>query len=86
MKLPATVGFLYKVAHKIGRFSTFNLAQGIEFKSVTAWSILKKKGTLVHHVHGKKNGLGFLYFAQRISHDGFSKSKGVKLSPNFERS
>ena len=54
---------LYKVVHKISRLQKFNRAQEIEFNSFTAWTIVLKLGTLVHHVHGYKICLRFLNFA-----------------------
>ena len=53
-KLGACIRFLYKVVHKNGRLRKFNRAREIEFTFFIAWTIFKKLGTLVHHVHGCK--------------------------------
>ena len=53
-KLPACIGFLYKVVHKIGRLQKFNRSREIEFNFFTAWTIPMKFGTLVQHTPGYK--------------------------------
>ena len=68
-KLLARIRFLYKVVHKIGRLRKFNHAREIEFNFFTAWTILMKLGTLVHHVHVYKTlPQIFLIFAQGLSY------------------
>ena len=53
-KLPACIGFLYKVVHKISRLRKLNRSREIEFNFLTAWTISMKFGTLVQHASGYK--------------------------------
>ena len=40
----SSIGFLYKVVHKIGRLRKFNRSREIEFNFLTAWTKGKGKG------------------------------------------
>ena len=61
-KLPACIGFLYKVVYKIGRLRKFNRSREIEFNFFTAWTISMKFGTPVQHTPGYKTCLRFFNF------------------------
>ena len=50
----ACIGFLYKIALKIGRLRKFNRAREIELNRLTAWTISMKFGTPIQHAHGYK--------------------------------
>ena len=49
-----SLGFIYKVVHKIGRLRKFNRSSEIdhEFNSLTTSTISMKFGTLVQHAPG----------------------------------
>ena len=86
-KLLSCIGFLCKVAHKIGRLRKFNHSREIKFNFFTAWTISTKFSKLVQRAPGYNIvASDFLVFVLGLSY-GLSKSKnGVKSSLNFERS
>ena len=49
-----SVGDLYKVVHKIGRFRMFHRSRKIELNFLTAWNISMKLASLVQHAPGSK--------------------------------